>query len=220
MSKRKGPALYELISASKASEQAQDSAVPSPQEHDVDLDRNVLAPGRSIRMSVGTMGVAAAVCIALIIISFTMGYQKGMAIGEQARDDYGVRLQESFEEPSESIAGNSATSTHSASTGQKSSWGPILSDPRNPDFYHFVLINTRKDGALQLATFCREKGLETYVVSGHNTGFFNVVAFPGSQDTNAPELKFVQSKIHAIGQEWADSEEGQGKDLQDAYLIR
>ena len=75
---------------------------------------------------------------------------------------------------------------------------------------------------MQLGAFCRERGLETYVVSGHNTGGFNVVAFPGSADRNSPEMKLVQSKIHAIGQEWAGTKEGRGSDLKlkDAYPIR
>jgi hypothetical protein len=83
-----------------------------------------------------------------------------------------------------------------------------------------VLINTTKEGAMQLASFCRVKGLETYVVSGHNTRRFNVVAFPGSANRNSPEMKLVQSTIHAIGQEWAGTKEGRGSDLKDAYPIR
>ena len=71
MSKRKGPALYELISSARESVQKQSPDTPERQEQDVDLQRNVLTPGRAIRMSIGTIGVVAAVCISLIIISYT-----------------------------------------------------------------------------------------------------------------------------------------------------
>ena len=224
MSKRKGPALYELISSARESEQKQSPDTPERQEQDVDLQRNVLTPGRAIRMSIGTIGVVAAVCITLIIISYTAGYQNGIAKGDAARDDYAARLQEVFVEPIKPpITTQNPTlpiiPQPRAELGN-TAWGPVLSDPRRPDFYHYVLINTTKEGAMQLASFCRVKGLETYVVSGHNTRRFNVVAFPGSANRNSPEMKLVQSKIHAIGQEWAGTKEGRGSDLKDAYPIR
>ena len=220
MSKKTGPALYELISAAKVAEPKQSPDAPDPQKDDIDLDRNVLTPGTAIHMSIGTIGVAAAVGIALIIISYTMGYQKGVAIGEQARDEYGARLQGVFVEPPASTTQSNVPSASATTSTANTEWGPIFSDPRKPNYYHYVLANGTREGAKQLATFCRAKGLETYVVSGHNTRRFNVIAFPGSTDQNAPEMKLVQSTIHAIGQEWANTPEGRDRDLQDTYPIR
>jgi hypothetical protein len=71
---------------------------------------------------------------------------------------------------------------------------------------------------MQLASFCRQKGLETYVVSGNNTRLYRVVALPGSADRNEPSLRKMQSHIHAIGLEWARTSTGRGSDLKDAYL--
>ena len=79
-------------------------------------------------------------------------------------------------------------------------------------------MQTTKEGAMQLTAFCRQKGLETYVVSGNNTRLYRVVALPGSPDRNSTLLKRVLSQIHAVGQEWAGTTAGRGSDLQDAYL--
>jgi hypothetical protein len=157
MRKKRGPALYELINSKQSiGENPLKKDWGRPKREEVDLDHNVLTPGRSIRVSIGTIGVVVAVSIALIVISYTMGFRKGSAI---AREDYE-----------------------------------------------------------QLATFCRQKGLETYVVSGNNTRLYRVVALPGSTDLNAPSLRKVQSHIHAVGRDWAGTNTGRGSDLKDAYL--
>ena len=94
MNSKKGLALYELISANKPAGKALRSECSNPeQEQDEHLERNVLTPGRSVRMSIGTIGVILAVSVALIVISYTMGFRRGSAI---AREDYGNRLFDIF----------------------------------------------------------------------------------------------------------------------------
>jgi hypothetical protein len=189
---------------------------------DVHLEHNVLTPGRSIRVSIGTIGVIVAVSIALIVISYTMGFRRGSDI---AREDYGNRL---FEEVTTTRLteaepmGNRVLSTVRApntplATKVPARWGPILSDPRVKGTNYFTLIQTSKDGAVQLASFCREKGLETYAFSGDNTRLYRVIAFPGSVDRNDAVAKDVQARIYAIGAEWANTKEGRTSDLKDAY---
>ncbi len=227
MSKKRGPALYELIS-----NKAQDSPPPRTQkkpkkkslaqpEFDVDLEHNLFTPGRTFRISIGSIGVIAAVCIALIVISYTLGFRKGTAV---AREDYGNRL---FEEiPLETTGAPQSNESQipilnpnqpPANIGN-SQWKSVLSDPRVQNHFYFTLMQTTKEGAMQLAAFCRQKGLETYVVSGNNTRLYRVVALPGSTDRNATSLNTVLAQIHAIGQEWARTKAGGGSDLQDAYL--
>ena len=221
MGRKKGPALYELIKSKNATEPPPIEPIVEMDHEEVDLDHNVLVPGSSIRISIGTIGVIAAVCIALIIISYTLGFQKGSAITSK---DYEV---ESFRNISESFTDSEPASlatvpvpkvieTLPRDTGS-AGWGPILSDPREINFIYYTIMQTTKEGALQLATFCREKGLETYAISGNNTRFFRVVAFPGSTDRNSSTLKSVQEKIHAIGKEWTETKSGRS-DLTDAYL--
>jgi len=170
-------------------------------------------------MSVGTIGVILAVGIALIVISYTMGFQRGSII---AREDYGNRL---FEEVTDSTSTSAAIRQKPARTPQKqpsaqntgTGWGPITSDPRVVGKNYFTLIQTTKEGAIQLATFCRENGLETYAISGNNTRLYRVIALPGSVDRNDAVASEIRSKIYAIGQQWATTNAGRGSDLKDAY---
>ncbi len=217
MSKKSGLALYELISA-KPTQEVEHQTQTHQSEYDVDLDHNVLAPGRSIRVSVGSIGVIAAICIALIVISYTMGFRKGSAI---AREDYGNKIFEDISTATlvEPIStGGSQVTTQTPSIVGTSSYGALLSDPRVQNEMYYTLMQTTKEGALQLAAFCRQKGLETYVVSGNNTRLYRVVAFPGSSNRNSILLRTVHSKILAVGQDWANTKTGRGSDLKDAYL--
>lgn len=226
MSKKRGPALYELIS-----NKAQETSTPTQKkpkkkalaqpEFDVDLEHNLFTPGRTFRISIGSIGVIAAVCIALIVISYTLGFRKGTAV---AREDYGNRL---FEEiPLETTVTTQSNDSEITSSNPAQpqanignfQWDTVLSDPREQNHFYFTLMQTTKEGAMQLAAYCRQKGLETYVVSGNNTRLYRVVALPGSTDRNATSLRTVLTQIHAIGQEWARTTTGNGSDLQDAYL--
>jgi hypothetical protein len=225
MRKKRGPALYELINSKQSiGENPLKKDWGRPKREEVDLDHNVLTPGRSIRVSIGTIGVVVAVSIALIVISYTMGFRKGSAI---AREDYEQnsyqQISESFTEPAVQDVQKEPVQTPSTQATStldptKTAWSPILSDPRELNNYYFTLMQTTKEGAMQLASFCRQKGLETYVVSGNNTRLYRVVALPGSTDLNAPSLRKVQSHIHAVGRDWAGTNTGRGSDLKDAYL--
>ena len=96
-------------------------------------------------------------------------------------------------------------------------WGVVESDPRVKGSNYFTLIQTSKVGAMQLASFCREKGLETYAFSGDNTEFYRVIVLPGSVNRNDAIAEDVRSRIYAIGAEWAKTKIANGSDLKDAY---
>ena len=228
MSKNKGPALYEIITSKQGSENPFTQEKGIARGEDVDLCHNVLTPGRAIRISIGSIGVIAAICIALIVISYTMGFRKGSAIAKQdyEQESY-VQISQSFTEPEVKDGLNLPVTTNETTPQPLSSqladttnspFGPVLSDPRILNNYYFTLMQTTKQGAMQFASFCRQKGLETYVVSGNNTRHYRVVALPGSADENEPSLRKVQSQIHAVGREWEGTSAGRGSDLKDAYL--
>jgi hypothetical protein len=222
MSRKKGPALYELISSNKPAGKPVSPKSPVDRSEEEILAHNVLTPGRSVRVSIGTIGVVIAISIALIVISYTMGFRRGSAI---AREDYGSRLFEEVVNPqlaevnsNNSVAVESVTTTHRPMVQPAlSAWGPITSDPRAKGLNYFTLIQTTQVGAMQLAVFCREKGLETYAFSGNNTRLYRVIAFPGSVDPNDAVASEVRSSIYAIGAEWANTKDGRGSDLKDAY---
>ena len=223
MGRKKGPALYELINPT-GDEIIPLAKHPQPSrrtDDDENLTHNVLTPGRSVRMSIGTIGVFAAVAIALIVISYTVGFNRGEAV---ARKDYGSRL---FQEitvspvvekqikPAVSQPKVAEPAVQSNDTSPK--WGPIGSDLRRAGVHYYILSQTTKEGAMRIASFCREKGLETYAISSDNNRLYRVVALPGFQNRNDQGVSELRMKIRRIGQAWAE-DGGRGDDLHDAYL--
>jgi hypothetical protein len=99
--------------------------------------------------------------------------------------------------------------------------GLITSDPRIAEMWYFNLVMTTEAGATKLATFCRARGLETYVARTgprvNDTRLYRVIALPGSIERNDGKMAETLSKIHAIGREWTDTPDGRGNDLRDAY---
>ncbi|MBC8522908.1 hypothetical protein H8D29_03175 [PVC group bacterium] len=220
MGRKKGPALYELIkplgdeSVSLPTHLKQSRCV----DDDENLTHNVLTPGRSVRMSIGTVGVFAAVAIALIVISYTLGFNRGEAI---AREDYGIRLFEEIDSPSLAQRVDktaiSQTSPLQPSVAKAPTWGSINSDPRRAGMHYFMLSQTTKVGAERLVSFCREKGLETYAISGDNTRLHRVIALPGFASRNEQGVEDLRLQIQGTGRAWAEGD-GRGDDLKDAYL--
>ena len=138
-----------------------------------------------------------------------MGFQRGNSIAEA---DYGNRLFTEFE----ALPGNRVNS--SIKTSEIVDFKPLKSDPRISGKFYYILVQAvTESGAVELATFCREKGLETYVVSGNNTRFYRVIAFPGFVNRLSATATKLRTQIDAIGQQWAQHKSSGGKGLQDAY---
>lgn len=240
MSRKNEPALYELISQKQTHSLTKMAEGEDPEFEDVDLEHNLITPGRSVRMPLGTIGVFVAVGIAMIMISYMLGFRKGSAI---AREDYANRLYEQHSsptlsevKPSEVVvsqpkipiltpdieqlpkqAPTPTTSESTVSTRIAPMNGGIMSDPRVSGMWYFTLMQTTSAGATKLAIFCRARGLETYVISSDNTDLYRVIALPGSMERYDAKMAETESKIHAIGRVWAETTDGRGSDLQDAY---
>ena len=223
MTRKKGPALYELINPTGGEPMRPVKHVQpiSRVDDDENLTHNVLTPGRSVRMSIGTIGVFAAVAVALILISYTIGFNKGDAV---AREDYGSRL---FQEVDSTplpqaqikpvVSPTQPPSQIAKPSAKNPKWGAIGADPRQSGGHYFILSQTTKEGAERIASFCREKGLETYAISGDNTRLHRVIALPGFTKRNEQGVTDLLLRIRSIGQAWAE-DEGRGDDLHDAYL--
>jgi hypothetical protein len=243
MSRKREPALYELISQKQTQSLLKNAEGTDPLLDDLDLDHNVITPGRSVRMPLGTIGVFVAVGIALIMISYMLGFRKGSS---EANENYANRLIEQQSAPEfsevEPIATadtwtkvpvltpeilpkpefatspmTSEVAVPSTSTPVVSSMGLITSDPRISGMWYFTLVTTTESGATKLATFCRARGLETYVINSDNTRLYRVIALPGSTEWKDAKMVETLSKIHAIGRKWAGTTDGRGSDLRDAY---
>ncbi|MCP3906159.1 MAG: hypothetical protein GY715_21250 [Planctomycetes bacterium] len=99
-------------------------------------------------------------------------------------------------------------------------WGPVNADPRQADRHYLVLAETRPEGALRLAEFAREEGLETYVITSNNPRFRRVIALPGlpSGSEVSPEMRGLRERVRRVGQAWKARYPGES-DLSDAYPI-
>lgn len=196
-----------------------------------------LRPGRFVQLPVGYVLLAGAAVLVLVVLGYMLGYSRG-------KDAARLVLEEDLEGPSlvgqdqhrprDPLAGRT-TGTGSVATQQGQStglsgsqagsgarqWGPIDSDPRRAGLNYYRLAETRADGARRLAEFCREQGLETYVVSSNNPRLRRVIALPGFEpgQGTSPEARAVEALIHRIGREWKATEPG-ASDLRDAYLER
>jgi len=96
----------------------------------------------------------------------------------------------------------------------------LVGDPRQQGFFYFVLAETRLEGAMRLARFCRELGLETWVIPRDNAGLARVIALPGVATTSRTEeaCRVLDDRIGAIGLRWKES--GGTSSLEDRYLVR
>lgn len=242
MSKRSTTPLYELIRSRSGERVSGTRDRETPVSPDVTVG-NWLKPGRFVQIPVGYVFIAGAAVLVVVALGYMLGYSRGhdaarlvleedLAPTQQVSDAAG-RPRDPLLAGTTSTAGESRSGSGrdtvrtqrplalpGTSDGQ-GLWGAIESDPREPGFNYFVLAETRLDGALRLAEFCRERGLETYVVSSNNPRRRLVIALPGfepGQRTSA-QTRAVEDHIHRIGQSWKDTEPG-ATDLRDAYPVR
>ena len=238
MAKRKSSRtpLYELIKAGPSAVDAETPSAPSVEEvaPAVRPSRR-LGPGQVLSVPVGYLLVAAAGVVLLLVVAYTTGYQRA---GKLLRREYERQLLAQVEalanpeqrprdplvdsmwEEAGSDDGASSLAVPSGSIETEPGWGPLFSDPRRPNHRYFVLMETNHAGAERLATYCRDRGLETYVVVSHNNASRRlVIAVPGfetSIPTGDPRVQALRRRIHVIGSTW--KQQG-GTDLQDAYPL-
>ncbi|MBG85235.1 MAG: hypothetical protein CMJ40_11910 [Phycisphaerae bacterium] len=174
-------------------------------------------PGRSMRVTAGHLLVALTVVMVLVVVTWMIAFRQGEL---QARAELeSVIFQPVVEDPV--LDASPAPQPVEVVAGPSS--GPddaLLGDPRQAGLFYFVLAETRLEGALRLARFCRELGLETWVIPRDNAGLARVIALPGVVTTSRSEeaCRVLDERIGAIGLRWKDS--GGTSSLEDRYLVR
>jgi hypothetical protein len=231
--------LYEVLARhrARASRPAEGSA-PSRDDRAPEPP----APARTIRLPLGYVFLAAAGVIILIAVAYMIGHDRGEEVartafeqeildatrmatsGSVARDplaapaETGDRTVDSGGfEPEAPRAGGEAAAAGNGARG----WGPIESDPRQPGLNYRVLATTRPDGARRLAAYCRENGLEAYVVGDDNSRLRQVIVLPGFERLPTPSspnplAERLVRTVERIGERWRAEHRGES-DLKDAY---
>lgn len=148
-----------------------------------------------------------------------LAMRPGTLTNPSARDD---SLQPHRNQDSRSGApvSNAASNRPAGNLGSRPA-GPIASDPRVAGKHYYVLATTRRDGAVRLAEFCRQHGLEAYVIGGHNDRFSQVIALPAldTGSSSNPTVAAMREQIIRIGRLWEKAEPG-ATNLSDAYVAR
>lgn len=248
--KSRKPALYELLKSNRAGpervtppEFPEDS--PSVDEDDLEVRPAWFTPGRSIHVPVGYIFAGLAVGIGLIVGAYIVGYQRGETVGKQVTEEMFAAGGEARSAADQGFAddplagsgdgpaGTSRERAGSSSGGgselagsetrradEHSGWGPIESDPRETGKYYFRLMETRKEGAQRLAQFCRDNGLEAYMVRANNGNLWRVFVLPGftAEERDEGADAALRDKIRRVGNSW--KLQGGARNLGDAYPVK
>ena len=102
----------------------------------------------------------------------------------------------------------------------RSSWGALESDPRQVGRWYLVLAETQPEGARRLGRYCRDHGLEAYVVVSHNNAARRcVIVLPGltSDAMSDPRERPLREQVYRVGDAWQATHRGE-RNLRDAYL--
>ena len=226
------PALYELINRG---DRARESAAPEaeapvpmrPKPEPRHSGSGLFEPGRVIRVPVGYVFLCGALLLMLLISAYIVGHGIGESsaheqIGREDAMQYGggPQIQDPLAQDQQQLPHRSPVIVGGArpgATGPASGTGPIESDPRRAGLTYFYLITTTRDGALQVATFCREQGLEAYVVK-YNNQRWRVAVLPGfvGADRQSSVIKNLEQKIWEVVRRW-DTQGNKGR-LETSYI--
>jgi len=222
--KRTQPALYELMG--ERAERA-----PAPREPD-DEPRFMswLGAGRSVRLPAGYVWLGSAVVVVLIVAAFSLGFVRGRRDAEtQYQRDWlamnNLPIPPPEVDPTSPVqspaaapgpqgavpasGGSKAPDTAGGPGGRRprtgpASWGPVSSDPRQAGLNYFVLLTTNDRNATAFAQFCRDHGVEAYVITANNSSFARVIALPGYKggDRGADEVRALEARIDDVARKW------------------
>jgi len=93
------------------------------------------------------------------------------------------------------------------------------SDPRVKGMFYFVVGHPSSERRVEMLNFCREQGLDAYLVADLKTLSRSIIVLPGYRDPSeksSSEIKALEAKIKQVGKKWKVKNPG-NKDFDDAY---
>ena len=244
MAKRSGRTpLYELMKRRRERGDGETAPTRAAGSEEPGGGAQWFAPGRTVRVPVGYLLLAFAAVVLLLVIVYMIGYWRG---GRDMRAEYDARFLEASSAgdpaqrardpltPERQLAppggddrpsGRPAGSSGGAASGDEPerplrSWGPIDSDPRQAGLWYLILAETQREGAERLAQYCRDRGLEAYMVVSHNNPLRRcVIVLPGlaSDAMSDPRERPLREEVYRVGDAWQATHRGE-RNLRDAYL--
>lgn len=227
MVRRGSPALYELMrKPGSGGDAGQGDGPPGAPR------RGSRGPGLpdSFEVSLGKAAAIAAACVLLIAIAYGIGVQRGRSIGrDPGATDAEPRTEVPTPPPATKDGGGAGgapaagaaqpgTGTRKPGPGDRAATDNTA-DPRVKGTRYFVLAHPSSERAAEMVEFCRENGLEAFLVPDDNALLRKIIVVPGYRDAsekNSPEIKALEAKIRSVGNKWKHSSRG-NKDFSDAY---
>jgi hypothetical protein len=203
------PALLELLQSPEEADAVEQQAGPPS---------SWPSPGRSMRVTLGHLLMVSAIVLGLLVATWMLAYRQGEL---RARADLESAIFQPVEQDPLAASPPPATRSEALPSPSPSiSADQMTSDPRQEGLYYFVLAETRPEGAERLARFCRERGLETWLIPRDTVGLVQVLVTPGltSATRSDPDVRELDERISSIGRAWKRA--GGHSSLEDRYLVR
>ncbi len=207
-------ALYELMGG------GQGDRGPKPPDEERPRRGWRSSAGRTIRVPVGYLWLAAAGGLVLLIGAFSTGYLRGQYETAAKLDREWLETRQptlAVPPPEIKTADQPARAERSPGIETRAVADPpaqprppvdgsgrILSDPRVEGLNYFILIHTHRRNAEELAVFCRQEGVEAYVVQDRKTSLYRVLVLPGyakGQRSSAP-VRALERRITDATRKW------------------
>jgi hypothetical protein len=92
-------------------------------------------------------------------------------------------------------------------------------DPRQAGLNYIVIASVLEANADKLVAFCRERGLDAWVVPDHNGRLREITVLPGipSSEKKGAVAKALDERIRKVGQQWKAAARG-NSDFEDRYM--
>ena len=243
MARKGGPALYELLSSTKAVPLAGGAARPS-------------APAAAFSGSQTQLIAWIAVGVVAVVIAYLVGVNRGDRLGRAAYSEEREQERQLLDGGRPATAGSASRETASGdavpsvtgagverqgverqgasenraqvdgngiSRGQALEDGPLSplqlgADPRQAGLNYFVIATVSPPSAIATAQFCRDKGLDAYVVPSNNVRFSEVIVLPGfpASDRSSTAVKGLEARIRKVGTLYKNAARG-NPDFGDMY---
>ena len=237
MARRSGSrAPYEIMGAvtrgSGSSAPADDLPEPEPEYISSDSGDNLWTQavrGASVpvilRLPRGFAVLAAAGVLSLIVLSYWVGYTRGVSATEgefeqqtiNLRDDRVPRRGQVIEMRSAASNGGFLDASDVAGGGATAD-----GDPRREGLNYLIVARFPRGletEAERLASFLREGGVEAAAISSDNGELFHVVGLQGytTEEYRAGRHHAYMDQVRRLGRQWKTHNNGKGSDLSDMW---
>jgi len=123
------------------------------------------------------------------------------------RNDTGSRPRDGNRGSGTAASGSPSNTSNGSAGGQPRTYHtPVepTKDPREPGHYYYRLIATSRTMATTVAEFCRENGVEAFILRANNGGSYTVYVLPGftSEERDSPGVKALEEQIDNVRTLW------------------